>query len=313
MTQKREDYDSPWKKAISLYFPHFMELFFPQIQAQIDWEKGYEFLDTEFQQIVREAEIGAREADKLVKVWQLEGEETWVLIHLEIQSQVQSNFAERMYVYSNRIFDLYRQKVVSLAILADDQKSWRPREYRYEIWGCQVGLRFPTVKLLDYEPAILEASPNPFAVIVQAHLQTQQTRSQVEVRYQEKLRIAKSLYQRGYTRPEILELFRLIDWMMTLPPEIEQGFRQEIQRYEEENQMLTVFTIESMAREEGMIQKAQEDIIEVLEIRFEGVAESLIKLIKSIEELEPLRILHRQAITINSLAEFQELAEQVKP
>lgn len=99
MTDKRDDYDSPWKKAISLYFPAFMKLFFPQIYPQINWEKGYEFLDKEFQQIVRDAEIGVREADKLVKVWRRDDTEILVLLHIEVQSQVQSEFAERMYVW----------------------------------------------------------------------------------------------------------------------------------------------------------------------------------------------------------------------
>jgi hypothetical protein len=308
MAKKRDDYDSPWKKAISLYFPEFMNFFFPQIYSQIDWEKGYEFLDTELQQIVREAEIGAREADKLVKVWQLNGEETWVLIHLEVQSQVQSEFPERMYVYSNRIFDLYRRKVVSLAVLADDQPSWQPSEYAYEIWGCQVLLRFPTVKLLDYSSAMLEESANPFAVVVQAHRTTQQTRQNVHLRYQEKLKIAKSLYRRGYSRQDILELFALLDWMMRLPPEIEQGFKQEIRHYEEDNQMPTVFTIESMAK----METTQEAIIEVLEIRFDSVSNELSEAIKKIYDLEQLSMLHRQAVTIESLAEFQNLVEQVQ-
>jgi hypothetical protein len=307
MTDKRDDYDSPWKKAISLYFPAFMEFFFPQIYPQINWEKGYEFLDKEFQQIVRDAEIGVREADKLVKVWRRDDTEIWVLLHIEVQSQVQSEFAERMYVYSNRIFDLYRQQVVSLAILADEQKSWRPTEYSYELWGCQVLLRFPTVKLLDYSEDTLEISSNPFAVIVQAHLKTQQTRQNIQERYRQKLSIAKSLYQRGYSRQELLELFRLIDWMMTLPAEVEVGFKQEIQRYQEEAQMPQVFTIESMAK----MEMAQENIIDILNTRFEEVSNELVEVIKQINDLEQLRTLHRQAVTIGSLSEFQESIEQL--
>jgi hypothetical protein len=307
MTDKRDDYDSPWKKAISLYFPAFMKLFFPQIYPQINWEKGYEFLDKEFQQIVRDAEIGVREADKLVKVWRRDDTEIWVLLHIEVQSQVQSEFAERMYVYSNRIFDLYRQQVVSLAILADEQKSWRPTEYSYELWGCQVLLRFPTVKLLDYSEDTLEISSNPFAVIVQAHLKTQQTRQNIQERYRQKLSIAKSLYQRGYSRQELLELFRLIDWMMTLPAEVEVGFKQEIQRYQEEAQMPQVFTIESMAK----MEMAQENIIDILNTRFEEVSNELVEVIKQINDLEQLRTLHRQAVTIGSLSEFQESIEQL--
>ena len=130
-------YDNPWKEAISLYFQPFIAFFFPAIETQINWHRGYEFLDKEFQQIVRESEIGTREADKLVKVWRGDGAEIWVLIHIEVQSQAQSEFAERMYVYHNRIFDRYRRPVVSLAVLADEQENWRPDRYTAELWGCQ--------------------------------------------------------------------------------------------------------------------------------------------------------------------------------
>jgi hypothetical protein len=44
----------------------------------------------------------------------------------------------------------------------------------------------------------LEASSNPFAVIVAAHLTNQQTRRNQAQRYAGKLFLAKSLYQRGY-------------------------------------------------------------------------------------------------------------------
>jgi len=91
------DYDSPWKEILEHYFPAFLEFFFPHAHREIRWKAGYEFLDKELQQVVRDAEIGRRLADKLVKVWRRDGEEVWVLVHIEIQGQYESGFAERMY------------------------------------------------------------------------------------------------------------------------------------------------------------------------------------------------------------------------
>ena len=62
------DYDSPWKEMLEGYFPAFMAFFFPAAHADIDWALGYESLDTELAQIVRDAALGRRLADKLVKV-----------------------------------------------------------------------------------------------------------------------------------------------------------------------------------------------------------------------------------------------------
>jgi len=120
------DYDSPWKEALDGYFEPFMALFFPDAHADIDWGRGYESLDKELQKILREAELGRREVDKLVKVWLKDGREQWVLIHVEVQAEEEADFGQRMYVYNYRIYDRYNREVVSLAILGDENPRWRP-------------------------------------------------------------------------------------------------------------------------------------------------------------------------------------------
>ena len=223
------EYDSPWKEGISVYFREFLQFFYPSIEADIAWERGFEFLDTELQKIKRESETGRKEADRLVKVWRRSGDEQWVLIHVEVQSQSQTEFSERMYIYHNRIFDRYRQSVVSLAILGDEQKSWRPNRYERELWGCRAVLEWTVVKLLDYTMEELSASRSPLAPIVQAHRTAQIAGIDVRLGYEKKLSLIKSLYSRGYGREDIVQLFRLIDWFIGLPSQEEERLWQEIQ------------------------------------------------------------------------------------
>ena len=40
----RADYDSPWKKALEVYFKEFIDFFFPEMAADLDWSKGMFFL-----------------------------------------------------------------------------------------------------------------------------------------------------------------------------------------------------------------------------------------------------------------------------
>ena len=47
-----DDYDSPWKEGMELYFKELMQFFFPDIAREIAWAKGYQFLDKELQQVV---------------------------------------------------------------------------------------------------------------------------------------------------------------------------------------------------------------------------------------------------------------------
>ncbi|MBZ8181438.1 transposase [Oscillatoria salina IIICB1] len=306
---------------MDIYFEPFMAFFFPQAHQDIDWLRGYDSLDTELQEIIRDSETGRRLADKLVKLWLLDGEEAVVLIHIEVQSQSQSDFAKWMYIYNHRLFDKYDREVISLAILADDRLSWRPTSYSYSRWGFQTTLQFPTVKLLDYRQQwqILEQSRNPFAVIVMAHLTTLATRENLQQRLQSKLSLIRELGDwrgsasalqgdRGYSRNEILQLFRLIEWMMVLPEELERNFRTELKRYREENRMPYITGFER----DAIAQNTRESTIEVLQIRFETVPENINQILDTIENLPQLKQLHRQAVTVDSLQEFEQILAQIQ-
>jgi len=94
------DYDTSWKEALSEDFEQFLNFFFPDIHKLIDWQQTPESLDKELQQITASSELGSCVADKLFKVWRTSGEETWILVHIEIQSQEQIEFAQRMYIYN---------------------------------------------------------------------------------------------------------------------------------------------------------------------------------------------------------------------
>ena len=139
---------------------------------------------------MRDAEVSKRLADKLMKVNRHDGRSQIIRVHIEVQGGYDTAFAERMFIYHYRLYDRYRQPIVSLAVLGNDRESWRPAAYQTELWGFKTLLQFPVVKLTDYgEPwAALEASDNPFAVMVMTHLQTRATRYNPEARLGWKLR-----------------------------------------------------------------------------------------------------------------------------
>jgi hypothetical protein len=93
MTDKAQRRDSAWKEAIQEYFKECMDFFFPEISKEIDYQRGYEFLDKELEQLVSDSEIGRRYADMLIKVFLIMGRETWLLIHIEVQGYREENFA----------------------------------------------------------------------------------------------------------------------------------------------------------------------------------------------------------------------------
>jgi hypothetical protein len=253
MTFPRADLDSPWKNILRDYFPQAITFFFPDTAAIIDWDRHHEFLDKEFQQISQDAALGRRYADQLVKVWRKDGEAFWLILHVEIQSQSESGFSERMLVYNLRIFDQFRQVPISLAILCDDSKSWRPSAYRAEYPDTRLIFEYGVVKLLDFRDRWdeLECSDNPFATVVMAHLKMLETHSDEDLRKTWKLSLIRALYDRGLGRQDVLNLYRFIDWLMILPETLDQKFWQELKLLEEERKVAYVTTGERIGFQRG--------------------------------------------------------------
>ncbi len=259
-------YDSPWKMAVEQYFPEFMAFFFPAAYDEIDWAAGYEFLDQELQQVVRDAELGRRYVDKLARVRKLDGDEGWVCVHLEVQGEPEDDFARRMFTYHYRLFDRFAKPLASMAVLADDRQNWRPTGYGYDLFGCRMRLDFPVVKLLDKQAQLdtLLESENAFALVTAAHLMTRATRKKPKDRYAAKIRLIRILFVRGWERQRILNLFAVIDWLMRLPADLEQKISDDIRQIEEEHKMQYVTSIERLAREDGMQQGKQQGKAQML-------------------------------------------------
>ncbi|MEA5596694.1 cytosolic protein [Rivularia sp. UHCC 0363] len=315
MTNPQTKYDSPWKEILQLYFQDFMLFFFPQFHAQIDWSKEPVFLDKELQQVIRDAELGKRLVDKLVKIYLLDGTESWILIHIEVQGQEEDEFSRRMYVYNYRIFDCYNRSVVSIAILGDANSDWRPHQFGYNLFGCRLDFQFPIVKLIDYRQRFeeLEASSNPFATLVMAHLIGLETGDNRTQRKQRKIALIRGLYEKGFEREKVVNLFRLIDWMLTLPLELEREFWREYREYEESKDMRYVTSVERIGIEQGIEQGIKQGTKQGL---IKGIAlglqlkfgDSGTNLLPEIEEIGDVDVL---SAVLDAIA-FVETIEQLR-
>ncbi len=199
-----------------------------------------------------------------------------------------------MFIYHYRIFNYYRTPVMSLAILGDEISDWRPQSYSYGLGGSQIRLEFPIVKLIDYEQRWdeLEASDHRMVTIVMAHLRTKSTTGDPISRKQWKWRLTRRLYERGYEREDVVQLFRILDWMMTLPSELKREFREDLLIYEEQRNMPFMSEIELTARENEREETLQQ------------VARNML-----VEGLDPLQITRLTGLSLEQIRQLQ--AEQV--
>jgi len=313
----KNDSDTPWKDLLEKFFEPFLAFFFPHIHKDIQWKIPPEFLDKEFQKIVRDAALGRRFADKLVKVHRKNGDETWIYIHVEVQGKEEKVFSERMMVYHYRIFDTYRKPVVSLAVLADGNKEWRPREYVNSLWNCSFSLEFPVVKLLDFDESALlpRIKSNPFALVVLAHQKARISAGNDEIRYDFKWKLFRLAIEIKMDKQKLFEFLRCLDWMLNLPPELEIQFRDAWHSHEEEQKMPYITSFERLAKNDGLQQGRIEGRIEGLhvaielgmELKFGREGLSLVPEISKITDLPLLQAIKTAIKDVESLEDVRSV------
>jgi len=80
-------------------------------------------------------------------------------------------------------------------------------------------------------------------VVVLANWAAQRTRGDMPERLRVKWDLTRRLYESGFNRRDILELYRLIDWLLRLPAGLEREFKQQVKTYEESKIMPYVTSI----------------------------------------------------------------------
>jgi hypothetical protein len=109
-----------------------------------------------------------------------------------------------------------------------------------------------------------------------------------------KWRLTRTLYEKGYGRQEVQDLYRFIDWVIMLPEEIEREFWQNLKAFEEEQKVTYVTNAERFGFEQGIergIERGEQLLISrQLTRKLGAIAPSLMEQLQalSIAELELL-------------------------
>ncbi|MTV39513.1 DUF4351 domain-containing protein [Duganella radicis] len=247
-------YDLPWKAALTHAFRPFMDFYFSDFSARIDWRQRPRFRDKELARLGLCARPDVMVADKLAEVCLRDGGGRRVLVHIEIQAQRDPKLARRMRDYNDRISEAYGLPVISLALLADEHPNWRPRRFRQLLPGTVKEFTFSIAKLLDYAADIpaLEASNNPIAWVTLAHWHTQQAHHDPDKLYAAKMHLNRLVFQHRWNRTRIIALLTIANWMMTLPEPHHQRYLRAIARLEKEDDMRLYNQVEQTYIDNGI-------------------------------------------------------------
>jgi len=204
--------DTLWKGILEDLFDDFLRFFVKNAVKKFDFKRGFEFLDKELEELFPLQEgKNVRFVDKLVKVWLKNGQEEWILIHIEVQGQAQQNFAERMFVYYYRILDRYNKSTASFAIYSDNNPTFHPKSYSRKFLNTSINFKFNTYKIIDQNEESLVQNPNPFAVIILTVL-TALKKGKVEDKrlIDLKIDLVKNLMRRKFSHEKIEALMSFI-------------------------------------------------------------------------------------------------------
>ena len=228
-----------------------MRDYFPEIHAAIDWSVEVEWLDKEIAQVLHQAGQRSRHVDVLANVRLLDGSEQWLLLHLEVQTTYESGFEFRIACYNAGLLSGFRKRVVTLVILADLRKSWKPKEDNFKFASFSSRLRFPVCKFLDRLRTDWKDGKSLPIQLARAQIEALRTAGDPERRLEIKWKLVRSLYDLGYDADELRRIFRWIDRMMQLRSDLEAAFKIRLTDFEKEQTVPYLTSLERSWLAEG--------------------------------------------------------------
>src|ERR1700761_3568275 len=158
----RRKNDILWKGMLEEVFDDLLRFIFPKADQIFNMKRGFEFLEKELGEMYPEPEkkSDTKFVDKLVKVYQKNGSEEWVLCHIEVQGSNDKQFAKRMFKYYARIFDRFDRPLTAIAIFTGKDGKKQPGIYIRKYEGAELTYKYNTLCILDYEDRSLAADEN---------------------------------------------------------------------------------------------------------------------------------------------------------
>lgn len=212
----RIPYDKLWKAMVTAYFHDFLEMFLPELFEQTNLDIPPKFLEQELHAALTDKTI--KVADKLVQVTLKSGEEKWVYVHIEFETDPKKNIGERMFGYYQRIAAKYGRSITAIVIYTGDRIPKISDLYEEKNFGTRVLYEFNTYKIKEQNETELINNPNPFAVFVLANLYVIQTKNDDGKRFAFKRKVYETALARNYSREKIQKLLTFVFDLMKLKP-----------------------------------------------------------------------------------------------
>lgn len=257
----RRKNDILWKGILEQVFDDLLRFVFPRADQLFNLDRGVEFLEKELGEMNPQPEkkSDTKFVDKLVKVFQRDGTEEWVLCHVEVQGANDKDFAKRMFKYYARIFDRFDRPLTAIAIFTGKDGKKLPDMYIHKYQGTELTYKYNTLCVLDYEDRVLATMKNPFALVMLAAKKALLRGEDLdELLLKEKLAIAKILIDRGYDRIKTNDILSFLhNYVRFEKPETNRIFEEEIDQLTGKTHTMSVVEQIKQMKIEAAAKKAE--------------------------------------------------------
>lgn len=289
------NHDPLWKEVLHEFLPDVMGLFFPDIARQIDWTR-LRFMDQELFPDFTEGEL--RRADVVAEVQTLSGQDEFIIVDFEIESQRRSNFGYRLWEYRSLLRIRHKKPVLPLVLyLAPGAGGVTEEIYRESLLGRQIEeFRYLAIGLPDLQAADYATATTPVAGALRSLM-----KSGALSRPALKLDCLRQLV--GTTRNDAHRalLSTVVESYLPLAGEEAEVFSSMVKQEQEVRTMVSVY--EERGREQGVIQGKREALLQVLQAKFGSPSPDLRERVEALATREELERFFARVLQASTLQE----------
>ena len=235
----RIPYDKLWKAMVIEYFEEFVAIFFPDLNARMDWNIPPKFLEQELHAAVVDKTL--RVADKLVQVSLADGSQKLIFIHIEFETAPDTDIGARMFEYYRRIYDVYSSDITAIVIYNGANVPKIPDRFEHVVFGTGLIYYFNAYQVRKQKPEDLIQNQNPFAIFILANLYVLENRKDGNKLLGFKEKVYGLAVSRNYSVKKIEKLLIFVLQLMKLKPNLEKIFSDKLNYSLKQNNMDKIF------------------------------------------------------------------------
>lgn len=277
-------HDQLFKQLIHTFFEEFLEAFFPEVHHNVDFEAIKPLSEEVYTDLI---EGNTRRLDIVVET-KLKSTEAVIIIHVEPQSSVETDFHERMYRYFSLLYNKYQKPIVPIAVFSYDE-NWEKNTYTMEFPFLHVlTFNFMSLHLRKKHWRDFIKSDNPAAAALLSKMGYKE-----EEKVQVKMEFLKMIARMEINPAEQRLIYGFFETYLKLNDEEEEKLMEDIKQLDDADKVLEIpISYEEKGKEAGKKEGIKEGIKEVaLEMLRKGFAIDAISEVTHLtkEEIESLK------------------------